>query len=139
MIELKFGRPVLAWNYKGIEKSGIYLHKESGVHCVYVNDHSIYWFTNAKPDLTAEPMNGDGVECLRHHDNRWVTARFVGLNSIKEPVVDIGDGVAVRALKVRHPQPSKRDRVREFLNSYYYPCNAEKIADQIDKIYTEDL
>ena len=137
--ELEFGRKVIAWD-KGIKKTGLYIAKDKPGHCILTERGTIMTLPNAKPDLTAPPMNGDEVECLRHHDNRWVTARFVGLNSIKEPVVDVGDGVPVRALKVRHPQQSKRERmkrVKDLLRNYPM-TNYNELAEKIDQIYKKE-
>ena len=138
MIELKLGRPCIVWNKNQPERKGIYIkaHKLSGETYVLDEYANLGWYEHVKPDLNATPMNGDEVEVSYY--GRWENATLIGWNSKGGPIVDDGDGVPFQADHVRHPQPSKRERVEEFLNSYYYPCNAEKIANEIDKIYTED-
>ena len=140
MIELKLGRPCIVWNKNQPERKGIYIkaHKLSGE--IYVLDEydNLGWYEHVKPDLDATPMNGDEVECritgqsTFYCKGRYVEQRGDGLHGVEV------DGDISYWDQVRFPQPSKRERVEEFLNSYYYPCNAEKIANEIDKIYTED-
>ena len=138
--ELKFGRPVLAWNNRecdAIKAKYVYGCKDG--HIILIQGAIEHRF-HVKPDLDAPPMNGDEVigEYIGSTIGSPVTGQYVGLDRNGQHVIDNRSHGLVRCVSVRHPQPSKRERVEEFLNSYYYPCNAEKIADQIDKIYTEE-
>ena len=150
MIELKFGRKVVAWSWDGDKKDkGTYLAYDKTMykpHLVLIWNKGMggeycpvaVFYKHVKPDLDATPMNGDDVECritgqsTFYCKGRYVEQRGDGLHGVEV------DGDISYWNQVRFPQPSKRERVEEFLNSYYYPCNAEKIANEIDKIYTED-
>ena len=141
--ELKIGRKVVAWEDNVDPVKGRYIkygsHEQE--HWVLDDTGSIMPFRHVKPDLDADPMNGDEVE-VSDNNKKWIRAQYFGydVNSDTHIVGLCQNGVISIAghwKYARHPQPSKRERVIEFLNSYYYPCNAEKIADQIDKIYTE--
>ena len=149
MIELKFGRKVVAWSWDGDKKDkGAYLAYDKTMykpHLVLIWNKDMggeycpvaVFYKHVKPDLSAEPMNGDEVECSDDKIN-WDRVFFIGKTKNQRYITESFAGEPLEFKYVRHPQPSKREMVIEFLNSYYYPCNAEKIADQIDKIYTED-
>ena len=135
--ELKVGRKVIAWEDNVDPVKGRYIkygsHEQE--HWILDDTGSIMPFQHVKPDLDATPMNGDDVEGYTGEIKR--VGRYIGKRADGLDMIECG-GMLIIVDYVRHPQPSKRERVIEFLNSYYYPCNAEKIADQIDKIYTEE-
>ena len=132
--ELKFGRPVLAYHNRECDAvKAKYVCGCSDGHMILIRGAIAHRF-HVKPDLDADPMNGDEVE-FSDNDTLWCTGVYGHYNETNKKHYSM-QGVPFD--NVRFPQPSKRERVIEFLNSYYYPCNAEKIADQIDKIYTEE-
>ena len=147
--ELKLGRPCIV-THEVRELKGIYLdynREDEYPHRVLVHKNGITiadCYKHVKPDLTAPPMNGDEVEygyeglSFEYHGMGTLCGEYINPQGIKSFAVVTEKGELRLCKHVRHAQPSKRDRVEEFLNSYYYPCNAEKIANEIDKIYTED-
>ena len=140
--ELKFGRKVIAWEDNVDPVKGRYIkygsHEQE--HWILDDTGSIMPFQHAKLDPEGEPINGDEVEGA---PGDWLSGAifgtYVGVDKNGHHVIDNRSHGLVRCVSVRLPQPSKREMVIEFLNSYYYPCNAEKIADQIEQIYTEGL
>ena len=140
-IELKFGRPCIAWDYNGIEKPGIYLHEESGVYCVHLNDHRVYWFCNVKPDPNGQPMNGDEVDGYADKSKKLGHGRYIGLMADGRHIIETERGGFIYCEHVRHPQPSKREELEKLLDRYscYKSFDSKCLADQIDKIYAEDL
>ena len=138
--ELKFGRKVIAWNNNFDPVKGRYIiygsHEQE--HWILDDTGSIVSFLHVKPDLDATPMNGDEVEGYDGKSRKLGHGRYLGLLVDGRQLVQTEGSRFLFCDSVRFPQPSKRDRVEEFLNSYYYPCDAEKIANEIDKIYTED-
>ena len=138
--ELKLGRPVLAYNNRECDAvKAKYVCGCRDGHMILIKGAIEHRF-HAKPDLSTPPMNGD--EVIGKYigtTGSHVGGQYVGLDRDGRHVISNRNIGLVPCISARHPQPSKRERVIEFLNSYYYPCNAEKITDQIDKIYTEDL
>ena len=135
--ELKLGRPVLAYNNRECDAvKAKYVCGCRDGHIILIRGAIEHRF-HAKPDLDATPMNGD--EVIGEFGVEDITGQYVGIDRDGYHVIDNERIGLMPCDHVRHAQPSKRERVEEFLNSYYYPCNAEKIANEIDKIYTEDL
>ena len=140
--ELKLGRPVIAWNNSGPEEyKGEFIsqdiHGDSWV--LEYGDVSPRCFDNVKPDLTAEPINGDEVE-VSDNKKHWHPPRlYVGKTKDGRHFTGGDFNCDVSSWNhVRFPQQSKRERVVEVLKRHSL-ANFSAIADQIDKIYTEDL
>ena len=133
--ELKLGRPVLAGDAEPLTTKGKYLRPAmNGHYILWDNSQAPYWYRHVKIDLTAEPMNGDEVE-VSDDGNLWLSAVYGHYNVLSKKHYTM-QGVPFN--HVRFPQQSKRDRVRYFIEHESHGFSAEEIADQIDKIYTED-
>ena len=137
--ELKLGRKVIAWNdgdsreYKG-EFISQDIHGDSWV--LEYGDDSPRCFDNVKPDLTAEPMNGDEVE-VSDDGNSWLSAVYGHYNIINKKHYTM-QGVPFN--HVRFPQQSKWDRVKEAIRSWQESSKVpmyDDLADQILKITEE--
>ena len=139
--ELKLGRRVIAWSDEDpTEHKGVYIYDDGGSELNYVvwldGDAVISHFDHVKPDLTAEPMNGDEVE-VSDDGNSWLSAVYGHYNVINKKHYTM-QGVPFN--HVRFPQ-SKRDRVKEAIRSWQESSKVpmyDDLADQIDKIYTEE-
>ena len=138
--ELKLGRKVIAWNSAPYEYKGIFISNSSkGVWVLMAGTNTPRCFDNVKPDLTAEPMTGDEVEVQPAEGHHWISKplrRYIGINIDGNPVVDSGTGNPVIVDAVRFPQQSKRDRVRELIESNLF--SVDTMIDQIDYIYKEE-
>ena len=145
--ELKLGRRVIAWNdgdsreYKG-EFISQDIHGDSWV--LEYGDDSPRCFDNVKPDLTADPMNGDGVEGEYVHANvsaGYISGRYVGLDEKGNHIIDNTSIGLVPCQHVRFPQQSKRERVKEAIRSWQESSKVpmyDELADQILKITVEE-
>ena len=135
--ELKLGRKVIAWNNDPYEYKGTFIsqdiHGDSWV--LEYGDDNPRCFDNVKPDLTAEPMSGDMVE-VSDNKKRWHSPRlYVGKTKDGRHWTEFNCGVTSWNA-VRFPHKSKRDRVRELLESDLFSVNT--IIDQIDYIYRDE-
>ena len=143
--ELKLGRHVIAWNDgDSRESKGEFIsqdiHGDSWV--LEYGDDSPRCFDNVKPDLTAEPMNGDEVE-VSDNKKRWLPPRlYVGKTKDGRHFTGGDFNCDVSSWNaVRFPQQSKRDRIKEAIISWQYSSTFplyDDLANQIDKIYTEE-
>ena len=144
MIDLRCGRPVIAWDDEDEEDKvkGTFVcttEYPGGSYARHLiieegETEATEW-DNVELDPDGQPMNGD--EVIGEYSGERIPGQYVGVDRKGNQIIDNERIGLVPCISARHPQPSTRERVIEFLNSYYYPCNAEKIADQIDKIYTE--
>ena len=143
--ELKLGRRVIAWNdgdsreYK-VEFISQDIHGENWV--LEYGDDSPRCFDNVKPDLTAEPMNGDEVE-VSDDKKRWLPPRlYVGKTKNGRHFTGGDFNHDVTSWNhVRFPQQSKRDRVKEAIRRWQESSTVpmyDDLADQILKITEED-
>ena len=140
--ELKLGRPVLAGDTEPLIAKGKYLYPRLNGHYILSDKTGeVYRFQHAKPDLTAPPMNGDEVEVSNDavaympQYYRYIGQRDDGLHTVEK------NDIESIFRHVRHPQPSKRERVEGYIRGMTERLNGlspKEIADQIDKIYTED-
>ena len=139
--KLKLGRPVLAGDTEPLLDKGKYLYPGLNGHYILSdNNQKMCWYRHVKIDLTAEPMNGDEVEALL--DDKWSTGwRYIGRNhenvAPRSHIVEQeGEGFIEYVKEVRHPQQSKRERVRELIESNLF--SVDTMIDQIDYIYKEE-
>lgn len=136
--ELKFGRPVIAWDDDDL-KTGIYICHDGtdySPHGVYDPDiRDVNYFNNAKPDLSAPPMNGD--EVIGKYGAEEITGRYIGLDRNGYHVIDNERVRLICCGAVRHPQPSKRERVIDIITNIQIDSDPGDVADEILKI-TED-
>ena len=139
--ELKLGRPVIAWNDSDPQEyAGTFISNSSKGNWVLLDGaNTPASFDNVKPDLTAEPMNGDEVE-VSDDKKHWHSPRlYVGKTKDGRHFTGGDFNCDVSSWNhVRFSQQSKRDRVLKLLYKPTLYCMPE-LADQIDKIYTEDL
>ena len=136
--ELKFGRWVITEKGEG----AVYIQKHlGGGHSVMIGDKYVHR-DHVEPDLNAPPMNGDEVigECIGSTGSH-ASGQYVGLDSDGRHVISNRNIGLVPCISVRHPQPSKREELEKLLDRYscYKSFDTKCLADQIDKIYTEDL
>ena len=142
--ELKFGRRCIAWNDEEPTEQGVYIYDDgdSEVNHVVLLDGGagIGHFDHVKPDLTAEPMTGDEVE-VSDDGKIWDHRRFyVGQGKDGRHCVNNKHENFELRKYVRFPQ-SKRERVKEAIRSWQESSKVpmyDDLADQIDKIYTEE-
>ena len=106
-------------------------------HYVLSDNNQTRYYYKVKPDLSAPPMNGDEVE-WKHYSGEWVnsTAKYIGQKSDGTHLIEEERGNVIRCTEVRFPQPSKRDRVRELIESNLF--SVDTMIDQIDYIYKEE-
>ena len=142
--ELKVGRKVIAWEDNVDPVKGRYIKYGSQEHWILDDTGSIMPFQHVKPDLDATPMNGDEVEGYTDPDRKIGTGRYVGIMADGRHLVETEMGAFLFCDSVRHPQPSKRERVIETLKTHEEIVTAivtrnrlERLADEILKI-TED-
>ena len=141
--ELKLGRKVVAWKNNVDLVKGRYLIYQpyEQEHWILDDTGFIMPFQHVKPDLNAPPMNGDEVEGA---PGDWLSGAifgtYVGVDKNGHHVIDNRSHGLVRCVSVRHPQPSKREELEKLLDRYscYKSFDSKCLADQIDKIYTED-
>ena len=144
--ELKFGRRCIAWNDEEPTEQGVYIYDDGDSevnHVVWLDGGAgIGHFDHVKPDLTATPMNGDEVE-VSDDGKIWIKyEKYIGINDNGRHVSEGGEGFQVLWKYVRFPQQSKRERVKEAIRSWQESSKVpmyDDLADQIDKIYKEDL
>ena len=139
--ELKIGRRVLT----GDNKPAQYINKcydgYNDGHNV-LTDNGIVFTKHVKPDPAAEPMNGDEVEygyeveCFEYHLVGTMVGEYIDPTGIKSFAVVTERGELRFCKHVRFRQQSKRDRVRELLESDLFSVNT--IIDQIDYIYRDE-
>ena len=134
--ELKLGRPVLAGDTEPLLFKGKYLYPAMDGHYVLLDNNQTRYYYKVKPDLTAEPMNGDEVE-WKHYSGKWAngTAKYIGQKSDGTHLIEEECGNVLTCTEVRFSQ-SKRDRVRELLESDIF--SVDTIIDQIDYIYRDE-
>ena len=139
--ELKLGRRVIAWNSVPYEYKGTFISNSSkGVWVLMAGTNTPRCFDNVKPDLTAEPMTGDEVEGSNYKDRCFDRFRYIGQRSDGLHCVE-ANGIQVVREHVRFPQQSKRDRILELISPHVTSllgATPNSIADQIDKIYTDE-
>ena len=139
--ELKLGRRVIAWNSAPYEYKGTFISNSSkGVWVLMDGANTPASFDHVKPDLTAEPMNGDEVEGSKYKDRCFDRFRYIGQRSGGLHCVE-ANGIQVVREHVRFPQQSKWDRVKEAIRSWQESSKVpmyDDLADQIDKIYKEE-
>ena len=134
--ELKLGRPVFAGDTEPLLFKGKYLYPAMDGHYVLLDNNQTRYYYKVKPDLTAEPMTGDEVQGSDNGDTYTPdTYRYIGHISDGRHQVE-KDGILTFWNHVRFPQQSKRDRVRELLESDLFSVNT--IIDQIDYIYRDE-
>jgi len=140
--KLKIGRKVIAWNYgEPKEYKGKFISNDGKRSWVLLDGESIpEIFNHAQLDPEGQPINGDEVEVSNNavsympQHYRYIGQRNDGLHTVEQ------NGIESIFRYVRHPQQSKRDKVigviTDFMEDLLNP--AEYLADQIDKIYTEE-
>ena len=151
--ELKLGRKVVAWSRDGDKKDkGTYLAYDKTMykpHLVLIWNKDMggeycpvaVFYKHVKPDLSAPPMNGDEVEVSssgkfwRENLRLYIGKDPEGFHVTKKR----GSDLMEKFEYVRHPQPSKRERVIDIITNIQFDSDPGDVADQIDKIYTEDL
>ena len=107
--ELKFGRRVITEKGEG----AVYIQKHlAGGHSVMIGNKYVHR-DYVKPDLTASPMNGDEVE--GYTDRKIGIGRYVGIMADGRHLIETEMGSFLFCDSVRHPQPSKRERIKELL------------------------
>ena len=137
--ELKLGRRVLT----GDNKPALYINKcYDGYHDGHnvLMPKGIVFTRHVKIDPTSEPMNGDEVE-VSDDGSRWYPPRLY-IGWVEDGWHFAGDNNynLARWKYVRLSQ-SKRDRIKEAIRSWQESSTVpmyDELADQIDKIYTED-
>ena len=147
--ELKLGRRVIAWNdndptlYRGVFISNDNSRYTPNWVLPDDGDDSPESFDNVKPDPNAPPMNGDMVE-VSSTGKLWREnlRLYIGKGAEGLHVTEVFGGRAIEKHRhVRFPQPSKREQVLELISPHVTSrlgATPNSIADQIDKIYTED-
>ena len=143
--ELKLGRRVIAWNDgDSIEYKGAFISQDAvGDNWVLVDGENIPdTLDNVKPDLAAEPMNGDEVE-VSDNKKRWLPPRlYVGKTKNGRHFTGGDFNYDVTSWNaVRYPQKSKRDRIKEAIRSWQESSKVpmyDDLANQILKITEEE-
>ena len=144
--ELKLGRRVIAWNDNdSTEHRGVFMYNDNSGYMenwvLLDGDYPAGPFENVRIDFTAPPMNGDEVEGL-HYTDKWVgKARYIGEKLDGSHMIEVmGLELAMIVSKVRHPQPSKRERVEDVLDAFRdSKLWKHEAFVEIDKIYKKDL
>ena len=149
--ELKLGRRCIAWNDEDLTEQGVYIYDDGDSevnHVVWLDGGAgIGHFDHVKTDLTAEPMNGDEVEYgyegehFEYHGTGILCGEYIDPQGTKSFAIVTGKGELRLCKHVRFPQQSKRERVKEAIRSWQESSKVpmyDDLADQIDKIYTEE-
>ena len=115
--ELKLGRKVLAWdNDKPVKATYVgaaeYL-KGIQYQVVDEGETEVSEYKHVKIDLTAAPMNGD--EVIGKYGGEDIPGRYVGLDRDGYHVIHNRRTGLMACDKVRHPQPSKMERIEQVL------------------------
>ena len=143
--ELKLGRRVIAWDSIDNKTKGFFICNDGddeNPYAVYNPEKKgIDWFNNVQIDPTYEPMNGDEVEVSDTGKHWYYKPFYVGQEKDGRHCVNDKNGDFDLWKYVRFPQQSKRDRIKEAIRSWQESSNVpmyDDLADQIDKIYTEE-
>ena len=138
--ELKLGRPVIAGDTEPLIAKGKYLYPalsgREGHYVLLDGNQADCWYKHVKPDLTAEPMNGDEVE-VSDDKKHWYPPRlYVGKTKDGRHFTGGDFNCDVSSWNhVRFPQQSKRERIRAVLEKGYAPVDTDDLVNEILKIW----